>query len=139
MIFTHVPPDYIKSIPPLKEAGELEAWSRDFVKHEKQESALKDFFTIYFKDGSAEFEEIVSNGGVKAVYMGHIHAFWAADHRGVRYIISGGGGSPLYPLQEGFPKKRFAHTFHVVVGQSGLVETVVPYVGKSFTLPPVKP
>jgi hypothetical protein len=69
--------------------------------------------------------------------MGHIHAFWAADHRGVRYIISGGGGSPLYPLPPGYPKKRFAHTLNVAVGPSGLVETVVPYKGKPFVLPPV--
>lgn len=138
VIFTHVPPDYIKSIKPLKEVGELEAWSRDFVEQEKQKSALSDFFTNYFKDGSAEFEDLVTNGGVKAVYMGHIHAFWAADHRGVRYIISGGGGSPLYPLPPGYPKKRFAHTLHIAVTPSGLIETVVPYKGAPFVLPPVK-
>ncbi|MDD5304058.1 MAG: metallophosphoesterase [Elusimicrobia bacterium] len=139
VVFTHVPPGYIKSIAPLKEVGELEEWSRDFVEQEKQKSALRDFFTNYFSDGSSEFEEIVSDGGVKAVYMGHIHAFWAADHRGVRYVISGGGGSPLYPLPPGYPKKRFAHTLRVAVGPSGLVETVVPYKGKPFVLPPVKP
>ena len=27
VIFTHVPPDYIKAIAPLKEVGALEAWS----------------------------------------------------------------------------------------------------------------
>jgi 3',5'-cyclic AMP phosphodiesterase CpdA len=139
VIFTHVPPDYIKSIAPLKEVGELEAWSTDLVEQGNQKSALSDFFTNYFKDGSSEFEELVSNNGVKAVYMGHIHAFWAADHRGVRYIISGGGGSPLYPLPPGYPKKRFAHTLNVAVNPSGLVETVVPYKGAPFVLPPVKP
>lgn len=139
VIFTHVPPDYIKSIKPLKEVGELEAWSTDLVEQENQKGALSDFFTNYFKDGSKEFEDIVSNGGVKAVYMGHIHAFWAADHRGVRYIISGGGGSPLYPLPPGYPKKRFAHTLTVGVGPAGLIETVVPYKGSPFVLPPAKP
>ena len=105
----------------------------------EQKGALHDFFTNYFQNGSKEFDEIVSNGGVKAVYMGHIHAFWAADWRGVRYIISGGGGSPLYPLPPGYPKKKFAHTLRVAVTASGLVETVVPYKGKAFVLPPVKP
>ena len=138
-VFTHVPPDYIKSIEPLKEVGELEEWSENKSEQEEQKGYLRDFFTNYFQDGSAEFEEIVTNGGVKAVYMGHIHAFWAADHRGVRYVISGGGGSPLYPLPPGYPKKRFAHTLKVAVTASGLVETVVPYKGKPFVLPPVRP
>lgn len=139
VVFTHVPPDYIKSIAPLKEVGELEAWSPNKDENDEQKGYLRDFFTNYFQDGSAEFEELVTNGGVKAVYMGHIHAFWAADHRGVRYVISGGGGSPLYPLPPGYPKKRFAHTLHVAVTPSGLAETVVPYKGKAFVLPPVKP
>lgn len=139
VVFTHVPPDYIKSITPLKEVGALEEWSENKDAQEEQKGYLRDFFTNYFKDGSSEFEELVTNGGVKAVYMGHIHAFWAADHRGVRYVISGGGGSPLYPLPPGYPKKRFAHTLKVAVTPSGLVETVVPYKGKPFVLPPVKP
>ena len=72
--------------------------------------------------------------------MGHIHSFWAADHRGVRYIISGGGGSPLYnPLPPGYPTKHFAHALRVSAGPDGLVETVVPYKGQPFILPPVKP
>ena len=139
VIFTHVPPDYIKSITPLKEVGALEEWSTDKDAQDEQKGYLRDFFTNYFQDGASEFEDIVSNGGVKAVYMGHIHAFWAADHRGVRYIISGGGGSPLYPLPPGYPKKRFAHTLNIAVNPSGLVETVVPYKGKPFVLSPVKP
>ncbi|MBI5246757.1 MAG: metallophosphoesterase [Elusimicrobia bacterium] len=133
VIFTHVPPDYIKSIKPLAEVGELVKETDD------EKGAISDFFTNYFKDGSKEFEELVTNGGVKAVYMGHIHAFWAADHRGVRYVISGGGGSPLYPLPPGYPKKRFAHVLRVVADKNGLTETVVPYKGTPFTLPQVKP
>lgn len=132
VIFTHVPPDYLKSLSPLKEVGELEPPSAD-------KGAVQDFFMNYFQDGSKEFEELVSRGGVKAVYMGHIHAFWAADHRGVRYIISGGGGSPLYPLPPGYPKKRFAHVLNVAVTPAGLVETVIPYKGTQFVLPSVKP
>jgi len=139
VLFTHVPPDYIKSLTPLKEVGVLEEWSADKAAAEEQKGYLSDFFTNYFKDGAKDFEDIVTNGGVKAVYMGHIHAFWAADHRGVRYIISGGGGSPLYPLPPGYPKKRFAHTLSVAVTPKGLVETVLPYKGAPFVLPPVVP
>lgn len=139
VVFTHVPPDYIKSITPLKEVGALEEWSADKSAQDEQKGYLSDFFTNYFKVGSPEFEDIVTNGGVKAVYMGHIHAFWAADHRGVRYVISGGGGSPLYPLPPGYPKKRFAHVLNVAVTPAGLIETVVPYKGTPFVLPPVTP
>ncbi|MBI3288944.1 MAG: hypothetical protein HYZ74_05450 [Elusimicrobia bacterium] len=135
VIFTHVPPAYIKEVPPLAEVGELAAAS-DLSAEDS--GYMHDFFTAYFEDGSSEFEALVENGGVRAVYMGHIHAFWAADHRGVRYVISGGGGSPLYPLPPGYPKKRFAHYLRVTASPSGLVETVVPYKGKEFALPAVK-
>lgn len=133
VIFTHVPPDYIKSIEPLKEVGELE------LEQEDKGGYWRDFFTNYFQDGSSEFERLVEANNVKAVYMGHIHAFWAADWKGVRYIISGGGGSPLYPLPPGYPKKKFAHVLKVEAGPNGLVETVVPWKARPFVLPKVKP
>ncbi len=139
VIFTHIPPSYIKSLTPLPEVGPLEEWSMDADQAAAQRSALNDFFTNFFKDGSEEFEALVSGRGVAAVYMGHIHAFWAADFKGVRYIISGGGGSPLYPLPPGYPKKRFAHFLNVEASASGLVETVHPYKGAPFVLPPVRP
>lgn len=139
VVFTHAPPDYIKSVAPLAEVGPLEEWSSDEKEAESQKNALSDFFTNYFKDGSAEFEALVSRRGVAAVFMGHIHAFWAADFKGVRYIISGGGGSPLYPLPPGYPQKRFAHFLSVSASPAGLVETVHPYKGAPFVLPPVKP
>ncbi|UPT73447.1 MAG: metallophosphoesterase [Elusimicrobiota bacterium] len=100
VIFTHVPPAYIKSIEPLKEVGALEEPRED------KGGYFRDFFTNYFEGGASEFERLVEANGVKAVYMGHIHAFWAADWKGVRYVISGGGGSPLYPLPPGYPKKN---------------------------------
>jgi predicted phosphodiesterase len=143
VVFTHVPPAFLKGLRPVAEAG----WRQAQAMHmshshegEPDHSYMQDFFTNYFKQGSREFDDIVAAGGVKAVYMGHIHAFWAADHRGVRYIISGGGGSPLYPvLPPGYPTKVFAHTLRVTVGPSGLTETVIPFSGRPFVLPPVRP
>ena len=131
VIFTHVPPAYIKHLKPLAEVGALETV--------EQKGVLHDFFTNYFDDGAAEFEHLVSHGNVAAVYVGHIHAFWAADHKGVRYVISGGGGSPLYPLPPGYPKKRFAHFMTVDASPAGLIETIHPLHGAPFVLPPVKP
>ena len=138
-VFTHVPPAYLRHVQPLKEVGALEEWKVSAEDVEAQRTALQDFFTNYFDEGSADFERLVETGGVAAVFMGHIHAFWAADHKGVRYVISGGGGSPLYPLPPGYPKKRFAHYLTVTAGPSGLTETVHPYHGAAFVLPPVRP
>ena len=122
--------------------GALETGSAEFAAAQAEDlksgGGIHDFLTNYFDDGAAEFDELVSHGNVAAVYMGHIHAFWAADYKGVRYVISGGGGSPLYPLPPGYPKKRFAHYMTVAASPSGLVETVHPYRGEPFALPPVK-
>ncbi|MFI5363233.1 MAG: metallophosphoesterase family protein [Elusimicrobiota bacterium] len=141
VIFTHVPPKYIKSLTPLPIVGGLEITSKDFdeaAENDVKGGYLHDFFTNYFEDGSAEFENLVSHGNVAAVYMGHIHAFWAADYRGVRYVISGGGGSPLYPLPPGYPKEKFAHYMTVAASPKGLVETIHPLNGSPFVLPPVQ-
>lgn len=139
VIFTHVPPKYLKPLKPLAEVGALETDGAEALEAEKLSGGIHDFFTNYFEDGADEFERLVSAGGVAAVYMGHIHAFWAADHRGVRYVISGGGGSPLYPLPPGYPKKRFAHFLTVEASPAGLVETVHPLKGAPFVLPAVRP
>jgi 3',5'-cyclic AMP phosphodiesterase CpdA len=141
VIFTHVPPKYLKRLKPLPAVGALTESADEFdaaAAENRKSGGLHDFFTNYFEDGSAEFEDLVEHGNVAAVYMGHIHAFWAADYRGVRYVISGGGGSPLYPLPPGYPKEKFAHYMTVAVSPSGLVETVHPYRGSAFVLPPVK-
>ena len=136
IVFTHVPPAYLRALKPLKEVGEL---SPAFIEDDEKGGPVHDFLTNYFADGAPEFESLVEKNGVKAVYMGHIHAFWAADHRGVRYVISGGGGSPLYPLPPGYPKKKFAHYLRVRAENGVLNETVVPWKGAPFPLPPVKP
>jgi predicted phosphodiesterase len=144
IIFTHVPPAYLKGQKGLDLAGVAPrvtaAAAADPDEEDAKEGYIHDLLTNYFKDGSAEFERLVARGNVAAVYMGHIHAFWAADHQGVRYVISGGGGSPLYPLPPGYPQSRFAHYMTVSASPSGLVETVHPYGGgAAFVLPPVRP
>ena len=135
-VFTHVPPDYLKSVEPLPEVGPTMTEPVGPIDGESTPS--EDFFTGRFKDGAAEFDELVSNNGVAAVFMGHIHTFWAGDRRGVRYIITGGGGSPLYPMPPGYPRLRFAHFLSVEAGPGGLRETVHPMKGEAFVLPPVR-
>src|SRR6185436_15319562 len=35
--------------------------------------------------------------GVDAVFSGHDHCYQRAEHNGIRYLVAGGGGAPLYP------------------------------------------
>jgi len=49
----------------------------------------------------------------------------------VKYVLTGGGGSPLYP---GPVKQRLHHWLSVEAGPEGLVETVHAADGSTFPL-----
>ena len=85
-----------------------------------------------FKLGAREFEEIVTAKKVDRVYVGHIHALGVLDHGGVRYVLTGGGGSPLFPTKV---KDVFHHYLKVEVGPSGITETVVTADGDRLAMP----
>jgi predicted phosphodiesterase len=85
-----------------------------------------------FKDGSDEFTDIVSRHGVQRVYVGHIHGLRVKEYEGVRYVITGGGGSPLYP---GGVHNNFHHYLSVEVTPDGIRETVHRADGTTFSLP----
>ena len=104
IVFTHMPP-----LP-------LRAWTRGVGG---------------FKAGSAEFMELMSRHRVSRVYMGHIHGLDTIDRDGVRYVLSGGGGSPLYP---GPVKRVLHHALEVEVDASGVREIVHPLEGAPFPL-----
>ncbi|MFC1680053.1 hypothetical protein ACFL2T_07585, partial [Elusimicrobiota bacterium] len=53
------------------------------------------------------------------VYFGHIHGFGVQDFSGVRYVLTGGGGSPLFPSGA---RDRFHHYLVVSVGPDGVSE-----------------
>lgn len=76
-----------------------------------------------FKEGSRAFIDLVAGAGVERVYFGHVHGFGYADYKGVRWVLSGGGGSPLYPW--GAAKKRFYHYIGVTVGADGMIREQV--------------
>lgn len=84
-----------------------------------------------FKEGSAEFMRLMSENKVQRVYMGHIHGLGVLERGGVKYVLTGGGGSPLYP---GPVKTRLHHWLSVEAGPDGLVETVHAADGSSFPL-----
>ncbi len=85
-----------------------------------------------FKRGAVEFAEIVSRRKVSRVYLGHIHAFGVQDYMGVRYVLTGGGGSPLFPSAV---EDRFHHYIVVKVAPGGLKERVHGLDGRDFEIP----
>lgn len=110
VVFTHIPP------------AELSEWT-DW-------GALKG--AGGFKVGSAEFMRLMSAYKVSRVYMGHIHGLGVLERGGVKYVLTGGGGSPLFP---GPVKERLHHWLAVEVGPDGIRETVHAEDGTSFPLP----
>jgi 3',5'-cyclic AMP phosphodiesterase CpdA len=54
--------------------------------------------------------------GVDLVLSGHDHNYQRfAEWRGVRYVVHGGGGAHLYPLEtcpDGYPDRKFARAVH---------------------------
>jgi 3',5'-cyclic AMP phosphodiesterase CpdA len=85
-----------------------------------------------FIGGAREFSEVVAKHGVKRVYMGHVHAFGVQDHLGVRYVLTGGGGSALFPSGA---SDRFHHFLTVDVGPHGVRERVHTMDGRHFHIP----
>lgn len=86
-----------------------------------------------FRPGASEFVSLMSRRGVDRVYFGHIHAFSVQDLGGVRYVLTGGGGSPLFPCGIG---DVFHHYLVVSVGPDGVRETVHGADGRRRELPP---
>lgn len=85
-----------------------------------------------FRRGAEKFIEIVSRRRVERVYMGHIHGFGVQDLRGVRFVLSGGGGSPLFPSSV---QDRFYHYIVVKVGPRGIEDAVHSLDGHKFKIP----
>lgn len=88
-----------------------------------------------FSENAHEFVRVMSEMGVSRVYMGHVHAFGVQDHRGVRYVLTGGGGSALFP--SGSPD-IFHHYLTVTIGPESISETVHPLDGEPFRIPDAK-
>ena len=66
-----------------------------------------------FKEGSADFMQILSDKKVTLAFCGHIHQFDEDEIKGVKYIISGGAGAPLNRWF--FPGKPVYHIIIVKV------------------------
>ncbi|PCI39994.1 MAG: hypothetical protein COB53_02115 [Elusimicrobia bacterium] len=88
----------------------------------------------YFETGATRFGSILAARGVERVYMGHIHAFGVANVNGVKYVLTAGGGSPLYPLPGSYPKRKKAHYLLVEATSAGLTETVYELDGTTYPI-----
>ena len=85
-----------------------------------------------FAHNAGAFTDLMSRMGVERVYMGHVHCFGVQDYKGVRYVLTGGGGSPLFPCGS---SDRFHHYLTVTVSEKGLSERVHSLDGSSFEIP----
>jgi acid phosphatase type 7 len=58
-------------------------------------------FSVSLHGGSVDLRErwtpLFEKYQVSAVFSGHDHCYERAEHNGLRYFVSGGGGAPLYP------------------------------------------
>ena len=72
--------------------------------------------------------------GVDVVFNGHKHNYERNEVNGVTYIVTGGGGAPLYAMQEREPTQvAFAVTYHFVlleINDQHLEATVISSKGK---------
>ncbi|MDD5655657.1 MAG: metallophosphoesterase [Elusimicrobia bacterium] len=109
IIFTHMPP------------AQLSLWGGSIA-----------HFHGGFSRGARQFAELAAAKKVSRVYVGHIHAFGVQDYLGVRYVLSGGGGSALFP--SGAPD-RYHHYLTVEVSAEGVRERVHPLGGRAFSVP----
>lgn len=116
LLFLHIPPVYLKGL----------------IKSVVPEDDEK-MMSGYFEGGSDRFREILARRRPKRVYMGHIHAFGTAELDGVKYVLTAGGGSPLYPLPPGYPGYKRTHYLWVTASAGGSVsETVHELGGRAF-------
>jgi MYXO-CTERM domain-containing protein len=59
--------------------------------------------------------DLLASRKVDLVFSGHDHIYERGDASGVRYVVSGGGGAPLYRQEKPLPSTRkFEATYHFV-------------------------
>lgn len=121
LVFMHIPPSYLYKR--LDGAG-----------HETVHAEASKPETGYFNAGAERFREIVTRRKPARVYMGHIHAYGAVEDRGVCYVLSGAGGSPVYPAKSHAAVFK-THYLRVSLSPEGIRETMVLLDGGTRELP----
>jgi len=91
--------------------GKQASWLRNTLEANKQEQGVAHRFVAIhhgpFSSGphgpnerfvSAGFVDILREGGVDLILAGHDHIYERGDVGGLKYIVSGGAGAPLYDV-----------------------------------------
>jgi 3',5'-cyclic AMP phosphodiesterase CpdA len=76
-----------------------------------------------------EMVALIEKAKVPYVFLGHIHLYDEIDRKGTRYVISAGGGAPLYG-QYGFGKPEYGLVV-VHIKSSGIMHEWIPLPGQS--------
>ncbi len=79
-------------------------------------------FSISLHGGNRDLRErwtpLFEKYNVTAVFSGHDHVYERAEHNGIRYFVSGGGGAPLYARRprpealDGQAVKKYERVYH---------------------------
>ncbi len=73
-------------------------------------------------------EQILAGHHVDMFLSGHLHNYYRTDRNGTTYIVTGGGGSPLYKFMGG---EGFHHMVEVKVTPEGLQDNIISAGGVS--------
>lgn len=69
---------------------------------------------------NAHVPELLAAHGVDLVLSGHDHIYERGDHNGMKYVISGGGGAPLYRASKIASTRKEESTYHFVEITTGV-------------------
>lgn len=106
-------------------SGEHKAWLEDELSRAKNEAGLVHRFAVLHHGpfssgphgGNRRLHEngvlpILKAGGVDLIIAGHDHAYERGTGEGLKYIVSGGAGAPLYPRKFKAPETAVFESVH---------------------------
>jgi hypothetical protein len=56
--------------------------------------------------------DLLRENRIDLVWSGHDHLYERGDGKGLKYVVSGGGGAPLYPIRNRQASSRIAESVH---------------------------
>jgi len=121
IVALHIPPVFLKHrlhrpddlLPPVNGADEIRT----------------DYARGYFSRGALPFGLLMGKYHVDRVYMGHMHKLAYGQFLGVKYVLSGSGGSPMYWFTKTKGLMR-THYLLVEAGPDGIKERIILLKGK---------
>ncbi|HIE38169.1 MAG TPA: metallophosphoesterase family protein [Anaerolineae bacterium] len=115
----------VDNIADLSPQGEQIRWLQEDLASTEQPWKVLFFHVPPFSSLGEEEDEVhtrralasvLTDQGVQIVFTGHHHNYQRLQVGGVTYVVTGGGGAPLYPLQEQDPElAAYAAEYHAVL------------------------